>query len=145
MSCFKIKLLKALATRNTPLFPSSCGIISDLDRTTLTRVGWECLGFTRSNFAKKNKTLLAVYIKVMLQSGRFAKTILAQHSIATLLWHCFEWLHHCSSIATLLWHCFEWLHHCSSIATLLRIIPCNITFSAGFRTVNSQSDLRILL
>ena len=25
----------------------------------------------------------------------------AQHSVATLLRHCFEWLQHCSSIATL--------------------------------------------
>ena len=28
-------------------------------------------------------------------------TILAQHSVATLLWHCFEQLQHCSNIATL--------------------------------------------
>ena len=26
---------------------------------------------------------------------------LAQHSITALLWHCFEWLQHCSNIATL--------------------------------------------
>ena len=34
---------------------------------------------------------------------RFATTILAQHSVAVLLRHCFEWLQHCSSIATLYW------------------------------------------
>ena len=29
------------------------------------------------------------------------RRFLAQHSVATLSWHCFEWLQHCSSIATL--------------------------------------------
>ena len=29
------------------------------------------------------------------------RRFLAQHSVATLLRHCFEWLQHCSSIATL--------------------------------------------
>ena len=32
---------------------------------------------------------------------RFSTTIFAQHSVATLLRHCFEWLQHCSNIATL--------------------------------------------
>ena len=29
------------------------------------------------------------------------RRFLTRHSVATLLWHCFEWLQHCSSIATL--------------------------------------------
>ena len=33
----------------------------------------------------------------------------AQHSVATLLRHCFEWLQHCSSIATL---CCAKNHRC---------------------------------
>ena len=31
------------------------------------------------------------------------ETILAKHSVATLLQHCFEWFQHCSNIATLCW------------------------------------------
>ena len=46
MSTFKIKLLKALTTTNTPsslqkTMLKSGLIISDPDQTTLTRVGWE--------------------------------------------------------------------------------------------------------
>ena len=29
------------------------------------------------------------------------RPLLAQHSVVTLLRHCFEWLQHCSNIATL--------------------------------------------
>ena len=29
------------------------------------------------------------------------RRFLAQHSVATLLWHCFEWLQHCSNFSTL--------------------------------------------
>ena len=47
-------------------------------------------------------------------TGRF----LAQHSVATLLRPCFEWLQHCSNI------CNAVLRQKSS----LRIVPCNITF-----------------
>ena len=43
---------------------------------------------------------------------------LAQHSVTTLLRHCFEWLQHCSNI------CNAVLRQKPS----LRIVPCNITF-----------------
>ena len=33
--------------------------------------------------------------------ANWQQRFLAQHSIATLLWHWFEWLQHCSTIATL--------------------------------------------
>ena len=34
-------------------------------------------------------------------TGRFAGSFLAQHSVASLLRHCFEWLQHCSNSKTL--------------------------------------------
>ena len=37
----------------------------------------------------------------MLHETIRKQRFIAQHSVATLLRHCFEWLQHCSSIATL--------------------------------------------
>ena len=47
------------------------------------------------------------------------RPFLAQHSVAKLLRHCFEWLQHCSNIATL----------CCANQSSLGIVPCNITLS----------------
>ena len=58
---------------------------------------------------------------------RFATTNLAQHSVVTLLRHCFEWLQHCSNIATL---CWAKNRRCESscvtplLAGLARLVPC---------------------
>ena len=43
--------------------------------------------------------VVVLLIKVMLHDSQ--RRFLAQHSVATLLRHCFEYLQHCSNIATL--------------------------------------------
>ena len=40
-------------------------------------------------------------LKVMLHEVDSQRRFLAQHSVASLLRHCFEWLQHCSDITTL--------------------------------------------
>ena len=57
--------------------------------------------------------------KVMLHVTDLQRRFLAQHGVAILLRHCFEWLQHCSS------RCNGVLRQKSS----LRIVPCDITFT----------------
>ena len=47
------------------------------------------------------KWAVAVYTKGDVTRDDSQRRFLAQHSVATLLRHCFEWLQLCSSIATL--------------------------------------------
>ena len=48
---------------------------------------------------------------MLLETTRNDDLTEAQHSVATLLRNCFEWLQHCSSIATL---CCVKNHRCES-------------------------------
>ena len=50
---------------------------------------------------RNNEVLKNLTLNVMLHETIRNDQFLAQHSVATLLRHCFEWLEHCSSIATL--------------------------------------------
>ena len=77
---------------------------------------WECAGQPLASFSLSLVTVPEVSAKV--NSTQFPShwqwQLLLQHSIATLLQHCFEWLQHCSNI---------------SILCHVQIILCNITLS----------------
>ena len=68
---------------------------------------------------------------------RFAATILAQHSVAILLRHCFEWLQHCSTITTL---CRAKSRCCESSHVASRLLIQDVGFcviqAVGCRTLS---------
>ena len=68
----------------------------------------------------------------MLHDTISQRRFLAQHSVAILLWHCFEWLQHCSNIATLCWAKNSRCH---------AIVPCNITLSFLFLSQGLKGDV----
>ena len=79
---------------------------------------WEvdCLTFLEVHSCQSSLVLLISYGKCWVCKGDVKRDdsqqrFSAQHNVATLLRHCFEWLQHCSNIATL---CCAKNRHCKS-------------------------------
>ena len=69
-------------------------------------------------------------IVIIITGDDLQQWFLAQHSVAWLLQHCFEWLQHCSNIASLC--CAK--NHCWESPTLIVI---SIKFALGIRVIYS--------
>ena len=79
---------------------------------------WEfdCLTFVEVHSCQSSLVLLISYGKCCVCKGDVKRDdsqqrFLVQHSVATMLRHCLEWLQHCSNIATL---CCAKNRHCES-------------------------------
>ena len=59
------------------------------------------LALVFSSLACRLLSLFPLILKGDVTRDDLQRRFLTQHIIATLLRHCFEWLHHCSNIATL--------------------------------------------